>query len=184
LTDLWLASRAIRHAIPATIRHHPSLEYRNNEGRILGSWPAMVVRLDDPAGDLIGIHRTWLDPSFEPGDVRKAPVPDPRKTLGSMGTAWFGRRDVAAIVVGEGVETTLAASELGGGGADPPEPHGCTPVACICSAGLARFEPPATCRRLYVAEDADPAGRAAAATLARRARERGITVTILREIHQ
>jgi hypothetical protein len=154
----------------------------------------MLVRLDDPAGNIVGVHRTYLADDFS---IDKAPVPEARKTLGDLGVAWFGRRDSEAIVVGEGVETVLAASELGcdrlpawGGCREPdggdhllsggrPEPYSITPVACICAAGLARFDPPATVRRMYLAEDDDDAGRKAAATLAQRALARGIATAIL-----
>jgi hypothetical protein len=63
---------------------------------------------------------------------------------------------------------------------DPPEPYGLTPVACICATGLAKFDPPATVRRLFICEDDDPAGRSASAALARRAHEAGVEVSIIR----
>lgn len=44
-------------------------------------------------------------------------MPSPRMTLGTQGVAcaaWLGRCDISAIIVGEGVETVMSASELGG----------------------------------------------------------------------
>jgi hypothetical protein len=76
----------------------------------------MVVRLEDDAGELVGIHRTWLDPSITPDAVRKAPLPagmPARKTLGRQRAAWLGRRDAPALLVAEGIESALAGSELG-----------------------------------------------------------------------
>lgn len=55
-----------------------------------------------------------------------------------------------------------------------------TPVAAISAPGLAAFVIPATVRRLFIAEDADDAGRAATRTLAGRAQAAGVRVTILR----
>jgi hypothetical protein len=174
LTDLHIRGRGIKQALSQqVIRHHRGLPYYDRDGRVIGRWPAMIVRLNDANGEFVGIHRTWLDGSFTPNPVTKASVPDARKTLGPLGVAWFGPRDVETIVVAEGVETALAASELGrhslsawgccrepDGGpheehADPPVPYGLTPVACICADGLARFDPPTTVRRMYVAEDDD-----------------------------
>lgn len=57
LVDLYLRDRCITWAIHPAIRFHPLLPY-HHDGRVIGAWPAMVVRLGDPAGDLIGLHRT------------------------------------------------------------------------------------------------------------------------------
>jgi hypothetical protein len=76
----------------------------------------MVVRLDDPHGNLVGLHRTWLDHRIDANRTTKARLPDglpARKMLGRQGVAWFGQRDAIAIVVGEGVESVLSASEYG-----------------------------------------------------------------------
>lgn len=176
--DLWLRARGIRFAIPAAIRYHPVLPYRD-AGRTLGTWPAMVVRMDDPAGRFLGVHRTWLSADFTPDPVGKATVRTQRMALGELGAAWLGPRDARAIIVAEGIETALAASELHNGSDDPPEPYGLTPVACFTAGGLARFEPPPTVKRVFVCEDADEAGRKATASLAETARRRGCSVTIL-----
>ncbi|MBL8668429.1 MAG: toprim domain-containing protein [Rhodospirillales bacterium] len=198
VVDLWLAARGIRFAIPSMIRHHPALPYRQH-GREIGRWPAMVVRMDDPAGNFSGAHRTYLDGEATPNSVGKAPVEPARMMLGNAGIAWFGRRDADGIIVGEGVETVLSASELGGaslplwgcsdvpddkkprpGANVPPEPYGLTPVACFTAGGLASFEPPVAVRRMFICEDADPAGRGATAKLAAKAQGRGIAVNTLR----
>ena len=139
----------------------------------------MVVRLEDDAGELVGIHRTWLDTSITPDAVRKAPLPSgmpARKTLGGQGQAWLGRRDACTIIIGEGLETVLSASELG----DEDWPSwGATPVSLISESGLARFVPPRTCRHLFISEDADPAGRRAATEAAERASAASVKVVIM-----
>ena len=49
-------------------------------------------------------------------------------------------------------------------------------IAALSSAHLAALAFPPSLQRLYVAREADPAGRSAYATLIRRARQRGIDV--------
>ena len=48
LVDLWLKHRGIRWAIPPAIRFHSRLAYYD-ERKLIGSWPAMVVGLEDAA---------------------------------------------------------------------------------------------------------------------------------------
>ena len=170
-TDLWLQERGIRFAIPPVIRHHPALPYWEG-GKEIARFPAMVVRMDDPAGNFSGVHRTWLDGTIDPNPMSKAPVVEPRMMFGNAGVAWFGRRDASLIIAGEGVETVLAASEL-------PEAYALTPVCCFNAEGMKAFDPPATVKRLWICEDADQAGRAATATLAARAHSRGIAAKII-----
>ena len=178
LVDLWLKHRGIRWAIPPAIRFHSRLAYYD-ERKLIGSWPAMVVGLEDDAGELIGIHRTWLNPEITPDSVRKAPLPvgiPTRKTLGRQGTAWLGRRDTPALIVAEGVETALAGRELG----DESWPSwGATPVSLISDGGYARFHPLPTTKHLFICEDDDPAGRRASRELARRVTSPSLSVTIL-----
>lgn len=195
LVDLWLRDRGIRWAIHGNIRCHRMLPYFHDEEQI-GKYPAMVVRMDDADANFAGIHITWLSPG---GD--KAPVPSPRKMLGTNGiisAAWLARRDVEAVVIGEGVESALSASELGGQALPPwgccnvpdsddhqlqerpPEPWGFTPVVAGNAGNLAKFVLPPTLRRIFISEDNDDEGRRACATLCKRARTAGIHASILR----
>ena len=116
----------------------------------------------------------------QPAGDDKATLPNglpARKTLGSQGVAWLGRRDVDAIIVGENIDAALAASEYG----DETWPHWVlTPVAAISATGLARFVIPRNIRRLYISEDADPEGRQATKAVVRTARSSGVRVLILR----
>lgn len=167
LVDAYLRKRDIYFAIPPEIRFHPSLPYYEG-GTQIGSWPAMVVRLDDDRY-CVGVQRIYLN-----GD-HKAPVAAAKKILGIAGRAWMGPVDAREIIVGEGVETVLAASELGGRGpydwddpipepvriADRPPPtpfYGLTPVACISANGLAKFKAPWQVTKMFICVDDDKAG--------------------------
>ena len=174
LVDLWLKGRGLKWAIPPAIRFHPRLAYYD-EMKLIGSWPAMVVRLEDDAGELVGIHRTWLDPDA----VGKAPLPagmPARKTLGRQGVAWLGRRDTTALIVAEGVESALAGSELGD---ESFASWGATPVSLISANGFKNFTVPATTRHLFICEDNDPAGIRETKELAKRFASSSLKVTIL-----
>lgn len=163
-------ARRLRCAVPtpACVREHPALPYRV-DGVTVGTWPAMVARLESPAGELLALHRTWLTP-----DGRKAPTPGAVKKL----TPTAGPTDGACIPlaapahgrlgIAEGIETALAA-RCGSG----------VPTVAAYSAGaLAAWRWPRALRRLDVFADADPAGADAAVRLARRAQAAGLAVHI------
>lgn len=76
----------------SAIRYHPDLPYRHVDeatGEILEvSYPAMVTIIHGPhvegrATDVWGVHRTWLARRPD-GTWGKAPVPKPKKVMGSM----------------------------------------------------------------------------------------------------
>jgi hypothetical protein len=148
-----------------------------DDEKLVGIFPAMVVRLDDADGNVIGIHRTWFDPRIDANPVSKAPVPAARKTLGHQGIAWLGRKDVKGIIIGEGVETVLGASQLG----DENLPSwGLTPVSTISASGFGRLVLPDCVRRAFLCEHADDAGRKATKSLATRLSAEGRAITIIR----
>src|ERR1700732_5250607 len=99
-----------------------------------------------------GAHRTWLDPAGHD----KAPVDTPRRAMGHLlgnGVRFGTAHDVMAA--GEGIETLLSIrSTL------PTMPL----VAAPSANHLAALQFPATLRRIYVAQDCDPAGDAVTAT--------------------
>jgi hypothetical protein len=110
---------------------------------------------------ITGAHRTWLDPSGHD----KAPVDTPRRAMGHLlgnGVRFGIVHDVMAA--GEGIETMLSLRS-----ALPTMPL----VAALSANHLAALLFPATLRRLYVAQDRDPAGDAVTATLTERARAPG-----------
>lgn len=99
---------------PRALRYKPAL-YHRATGR---EWPAMVAAINDGDGRFVAVHRTWLETQPD-GRVTKAPVEDPKMTLGSyVGGAirlWRGDGarsldDAAAgssVVLMEGIEDGL-----------------------------------------------------------------------------
>lgn len=113
------------------------------------------------------MHRIWLDRD----GCRKAPVGDPRRSLGSQlgGGVRLGLiGDVLAV--GEGIETMLSLRS-----ALPRMPV----LAGLSANHLAALELPEGVRRLYVARDNDPEGRRAETRLRMRLRRREIEVRSL-----
>ena len=124
--------------------------------------PALLAKVTDLEGTLTGLHRTWLDPRT----ARKAPLDPHRKAMGLLhghgvriGTA------SGILAAGEGIETLLSL-----GIALPDLPI----VAAFSAAHLAALILPPGLTRLYIAVDADSAGRAASDKFAERAGVQGI----------
>ena len=168
----YLASRGLGEwPIPLCIREHPGLTYWHaDEGGVihdLGRYPAMlapVVR----AGQLIAVHRTYLQHGA------KAPVPSPRKLTsasGSLAGAYVPLADSrdGTIGIAEGIETAAAAS-LG---------SGLPVVAAYCAHSMARYEWPATVKKLVIFADNDDAGGLAANTLSNRAEQQDLATKIV-----
>ncbi len=127
----------------------------------------MIAAVTDLDGRITGVHRTWLDKAT----ADKAPVAYPRRAMGAL--LGHGVRFGAAgpvMAAGEGVETVWSLRM-----AMPLMPM----IAALSSAHLAAILFPPVLRRLYVARDDDPAGDAAAATLAERALAAGIELIVL-----
>jgi putative DNA primase/helicase len=95
----YSTGRRITIAPPPSLRYAPSLRHRD------GTYgPAMVARVDDVDGRLIGVHRTWLarDP------VRQWYRRD-RASLGPIGGGAVRLAPPAeTLLIGEGIETTAA----------------------------------------------------------------------------
>lgn len=168
LADRYLRARGIALdwtdpglGLTSALRFSPSCRH----GLSRQSCPAMiglVLRGKETAG----VHRTYL---AEPG--RKAEIDPVKSMLGPVGggaVRLAGRPDSAgALVVAEGIETALsllcmpeALAALG------PEPRLWAPLSAPGMAGLVLPERPGL---LIIAPDNDPAGLAAADTLATRA---------------
>ncbi len=153
------------------LRFHPRCFYRTTDAATGANryevWPALLATVTDVDGKVTGLHRTWLDPS----GCDKAPVPSPRRALGELashGVRFGTARDVMAA--GEGLETVLSVRTA----------VSAMPMAAALSSGhLAVFRPPYTLRRLYVAQDNDPAGQRAAHQLSVRALCVGIDAVLL-----
>ncbi|MCA2411439.1 DUF7146 domain-containing protein [Rhizobium leguminosarum] len=172
LADAYLRERGIlRASTHAPLRFHPSCYHRDLVTGRASSYPALIAAVTDAAGAITGVHRSWLDPD----GVGKAKVDNPRRALGRLlgnGVRFrFPVTDpVPVLAAGEGLETMLSLSHV---------MPGMPMVAALTANHLAAFNFPPGCRRLYIAADADAAGRHGVEGLSRRAQERGILPLVL-----
>jgi putative DNA primase/helicase len=147
----YLASRGLTISPPVSLRYAPAL-------RRLGgtSSPAMVARIDNIDGELIGISRTWLDHSPD-GRWR-------RRDRAMLGCAAGGAVRLApadeTLMIGEGVETCLAAIQATGQPA----------WAALSTSGMMALRLPVMVRTVVILADHDRngAGERAAHTAAQR----------------
>ncbi len=164
LAQIYLRERGITASLDQlwSLRFHPACYYRDTDDREPKTWPALLAAITDPAGNIVAVHRIWLD-----RDGRsKAPVADPRRSLGSQlgGGVRLGLVG-EVLAVGEGIETMLSLRT-----ALPAMPV----LAGLSANHLAALELPEGLRRVYVARDKDPEGRRADARLRVRQRDRTI----------
>jgi hypothetical protein len=163
IAEAYLRNRGITALHDAAaLRFHPRCYYRLDADAPTEVWPALIAAVTDPAGNITGAHRTWLDPTGED----KAPVDTPRRATGHLlghGVRFGVATDVVAA--GEGIETMLSVRS-----ALPDLPM----VAALSANHLAAILFPVTLRRLYLVRDNDPAGNFAVAILTERARAAGI----------
>jgi hypothetical protein len=154
-----------------SLHFHPSCFNRPDGSAETQKWPALIGVVTDLKGDVTGVHRTWLDPDLAGADHGKAPIEAPKRSLGDIWThaVRFGIVD-DVMAAGEGIETILSVR-----GALPDLPM----IAALSASHLPAVAFPPLLRRLYIAADADPAGKRAANALAARAREAGIEVIVL-----
>jgi hypothetical protein len=154
------------------LRFHPGCYYRDlTTGETL-TLPALIAAVTCPDAVLTGVQRTWLD---QDGNG-KAQLADPRRSLGHLlgNGIWLGLEPGAPVPVmaaGEGLETMASLRTV----------MAALPVAAATSANhLAGMTFPPGCRRLYIAADADAAGRHGIERLSQRAGEAGIPAIVLR----
>lgn len=155
---------------PAALRFHPGLAYWHDDQRI-GTFPALVAAITNPAGELLALHRTYLSPEGH----GKATLPEgatAKKLTAASGPIMGGcirlaePTEAGLIGVAEGVETALAASLVGR-----------LPVVAAYSAGaLAAWQWPPEARHIAICGDNDRAGLNAVDHLAARARSAGLRV--------
>ena len=149
---LYLAHRGIvRAEYPACLRYVPNL--RHDDGQA----PGMIAKVVSPDGKAANVHRTWLTP-----EGRKADIAVNRKLM--PGTLPDGSAIRLAPVedemgIAEGIETSFAAMQLFS-----------VPVwSLISEAGIRKFRPPPSVKRLHIFGDNDLSyvGQAAALIAAR-----------------
>ncbi|MFN4357011.1 toprim domain-containing protein [Sphingopyxis alaskensis] len=113
-----------------------------------GPCPVLIAPIDDPEGSLVGVHRTYLQPSGAKLDVANA-----RLTLGYLRGGAIRLGEVTdQLIICEGLEDGLTLYQLMG-----------TPVWVAGGAGFMRqMIIPETIRSLTIAADNDDAGELAA----------------------
>ncbi len=163
LVETYLASRGLDLPPPPTLRFHAGLKHPSG-----GIWPAMVALVTRGADDTpLAIHRTFL--ARDGGG--KAPV-DPQKMM--LGPCRGGAVRLAepgdVLMVGEGIETCLAAMQATGHPA----------WAALSTSGLRALDLPDDVRDVIVLADGDDPGEAAARDCAWRWKREGRRVRIAR----
>jgi len=143
--ETYLASRGIHLTPSDALRFHAGLKHRS-----AGIWPAMVALVTRGVDDVpLAIHRTFL---ARDGSA-KAPV-DPQKMM--LGPCSGGAVRLApaggVLMVGEGIETCLAAMQA----------RGLPAWAALSTSGLLALDLPPDVRDVIVLADGDTAGDAAA----------------------
>jgi putative DNA primase/helicase len=163
LITKYLTSRGLEVSPPPTLRFHPGLKHPSG-----GVWPCMVALVArGPDGAPLAIHRTFLacDGSG------KAPVKPQRMMLGPCrGGAVRLAEPGDVLMVGEGIETCLAAMQASGHSA----------WAALSTSGLRYLDLPAGIRDVIVLADGDEAGEAAAGACAYRWKREGRRVRVAR----
>jgi hypothetical protein len=163
LADTYLRSRGLHVSTPSSIRFHPGLKHPSD-----GVWPAMVAFVTRGTdAEPIAIHRTFLAPDGS----GKAPVDPTKMMLGPCrgGVVRLGESD-GLLMVGEGIETCLAAMQATGHAA----------WAALSTSGLRTLDLPRDARDVIVLADGDEPGEAAAQACARRWNREGRRVRIAR----
>ena len=167
--SIWMASRPTKGTAVETyltgrgltIRFHAGLKHPSG-----GIWPAMVALVTRGVDEApLAIHRTFLA-----HDGRgKAPF-DPQKMM--LGPCRGGAVRLApagdVLMVGEGIETSLAAMQA----------RGFPAWAALSTSGLLALDLPPDVREVIVLADGDDAGKAAARGAALRWKREGRRVRI------
>lgn len=161
--EIYLRSRGISLAAPSSVRFHPCLKHPNG-----GVWPGMVALVTrEPDGQASAIHRTFLTRD----GTGKAPVCAQKMMLGPCsGGAVRLAEPSDVLMIGEGIETCLAAMQETGHSA----------WAALSTSGLRALDLPKAVRDVIVLADGDDPGEAAARDCALRWKLEGRRVRIAR----
>lgn len=95
--------------------YHGYASDQANEVSLLGRFPAMLAAIRNGEGEMIGVHRTYLDPSkprklAPPGDQTRNRA---KKISGNAKGGLIRLGEITDLVaIGEGIETTLAFGSL------------------------------------------------------------------------
>jgi hypothetical protein len=158
----YFAGRKITIATPPSLRWTPACRHPN--GIYL---PAMLARIDNIDGELIGIHRTFL----RPDGVAKANVEPSKAIIGrAAGSAVRLAAAAETLIVGEGIESTLTAIQA----------TGLPAWSALSASGLITLVVPPAVRNVMIVADNDASGvgRRAAEAAAQRWRRKGRQVSV------
>ena len=161
--ETYLRSRGLAIPVSPAIRFHSELKHPSG-----GIWPVMVALVTHgETGSPIAIHRTFL--ARDGGG--KAPVDPAKMMLGPCrgGVVRLGKPG-GVMMVGEGIETCLAAMQVTGQAA----------WAALSTSGLRGLDLPREVRDVIVLADGDDPGEAAAQHCAWRWKREGRRVRIAR----
>lgn len=159
----YLRWRGLDLLASSALRFHAGLKHPSG-----GVWPAMVALVTQgAAGSPIAIHRTFLAHEGH----GKAPVNPVKMMLGPCRGGVVRLAEPGnMLMVGEGIETCLAAMQATGNAA----------WAALSTSGLRALDLPRDVRDVIVLADADDPGEAAAQHAARRWKREGRRVRIAR----
>ena len=163
LAETYLRSRGLAPSPLPGLRFHPGLKHASG-----GVWPAMVALVvHGETGEALAVHRTFLARNGH----GKAPVDPPKMMLGPCrgGVVRLGEPG-NVLMVGEGIETCLAAMQATGKPA----------WAALSTSGLRSLDLPRAIAKVIVLADGDEPGEAAAQHCARRWQRERRSVRIAR----
>lgn len=164
LVETYLRARGIEKMGLGALRYIPSLKHNPSAT----AWPAMIALVTRGAdGTSLGVHRTFLARDGS----RKAPVEPQRMMLGPCrgGAVRLGPPG-DQLMIGEGIETCLAAMQASGHPA----------WAALSTSGMRALDLPRDVRDVIVLADGDDPGEAAAQECARRWKRQGRRVRVAR----
>jgi putative DNA primase/helicase len=163
LAETYLRSRGLTIPVPPSVSFHAGLKHPSG-----GVWPAMLALVTHGVdGKPVGIHRTFLARDGQ----RKAPVDPAKMMLGPCRGGVVRLADPGdVLMVGEGIETCLAAMQATGHAA----------WAALSTSGLRALDLPRELRDVIVLADGDDPGEAAAQECAWRWKGQGRRMRIAR----
>lgn len=157
--------RGVARALPEALRHHPAAPLAvYTPGRHVR--PALVAAIVGPLGDLQAVELTYLAANGQ----RASGLRLPRKTVGLVppGSAVHLDPPGPVLLVGEGVFTTLSASEL----------FGLPGWALTSTRNLRAWSPPDGVRCVLIAADRGRDGERSAEILRRRLARAGLAAAV------
>ncbi|MBX3503623.1 MAG: toprim domain-containing protein [Alphaproteobacteria bacterium] len=163
LGEVYLRSRRIRAPLPDSLRFLARHDHIHRPT----AHPALIAAVQDPAGTVIAIQRTWLC-----DDGRgKAALDPPKAGLGPMDDGAVRLRPPADLMgLAEGVETALSAAEL----------YSLPVWATLGAHRLGQVRLPEICRAVVIFADDGATGLKQARQAARLLGRQGRTVRIER----